>query len=413
MGLLKLPNRSIIKLLNYSNIKNHQIEEAIGDCNRAVRLRRTLISQDLRRPDLFKGLSYKNYDYNNVHKVCCENVVGYTQVPVGIVGPLLVNGNIYRVPMATTEGSLVSSTNRGCKAIALSGGVQVFITRDAMTRAPVVSMRSMAAAIDLCRWIKDHKNFSKLASTFNETSRFARLKTISGTIVGRDVYLRFTCDTGDAMGMNMVTRGVESVLKRILQIRFPSMEILSLSGNVCTDKKPSAINWLEGRGKSVCASATISSDVVSSMLKTDVDKLIRLNIKKNLVGSAVAGSIGGFNAHAANIVAAIFLATGQDIAQVVESSNCLTTMETSENGTDLQISVTMPSIEVGTVGGGTHLPSQAACLDLLGVKGTGNPVGDNSKRLAKIVAATVLAGELSLMSSLSSGSLMGPRGHTM
>ncbi|XP_011860257.1 PREDICTED: 3-hydroxy-3-methylglutaryl-coenzyme A reductase-like [Vollenhovia emeryi] len=155
--------------------------------------------------------------------------------------------------------------------------------------------------------------------------------------------------TGDAMGMNMLSKGTERSLQT-LQTHFPDMEIISLSGNLCTDKKPAAINWIEGRGKSVVCEAIVPADVVSRVLKTSVHELVNLNYKKNLTGSALAGTIGGFNAHAANIVTAIFIATGQDPAQNVTSSNCLTLMEPwGVDGNDLRITCTMPNIEVGAV----------------------------------------------------------------
>jgi len=170
-------------------------------------------------------------------------------------------------------------------------------------------------------------------------------------------------------------------------------------------KKASAINWIEGRGKSVIVEATIPKDVVRTTLKTDVKTIVRVNIDKNLIGSAVAGSIGGFNAHAANIVTAVFLATGQDPAQNVESSSCMTLMEETENG-DLWISCTMPSIEVGTVGGGTGLPAQRACLKVIGCQGGGMTPGANSRQLAHVVASATMAGELSLMAALSANTLV-------
>lgn len=173
-----------------------------------------------------------------------------------------------------------------------------------------------------------------------------------------------------------------------------------------TDKKPAAINWIEGRGKSVAAEAVVPKKIVETVLKTTVTALCHLNIKKNLIGSAMAGSIGGFNAHAANILTAIFLATGQDPAQNVESSQCMTLMEPTPEG-DLLISVSMPSIEVGTVGGGTVLLPQYSMLEMMGIAGSNhvNP-GGNAQKLARIIAAGVMAGELSLMSALASGSLI-------
>eukprot|EP00388_Colpodella_angusta_P024194 GDKJ01063080.1.p1 GENE.GDKJ01063080.1~~GDKJ01063080.1.p1 ORF type:complete len:237 (-),score=24.39 GDKJ01063080.1:101-766(-) len=205
--------------------------------------------------------------------------------------------------------------------------------------------------------------------------------------------------------MNMVTKGVDKCLA-LLQSKYPKLEVLALSGNYCTDKKPSAINWVEGRGKSVIAEATIKKDIVEKVLKTDVERLVQLNIDKNYIGSAMAGSVGGFNAQAANAVAAIFLATGQDPAQVVESSTCLTSMTKNADG-DLEISVTMPSIEVGTVGGGTGLPAQHGCLDLIGCSGSNKEdPGANSRLLSRVIAAGVLSAELSLMSGLVAGHLL-------
>lgn len=180
-----------------------------------------------------------------------------------------------------------------------------------------------------------------------------------------------------------------------------------LLGNFCSDKKPAAINWIEGRGKSVVCEAVIKEEVLKKVFRTNVATLVELNMLKNLAGSAVAGALGGFNAHASNIVSAIFIATGQDPAQNVESSHCITMMEAVNDGKDLHISVTMPSIEVGTIGGGTQLASQSACLDLLGVKGASKELpGANSRLLAKIVAGSVLAGELSLMAAIASGQLV-------
>jgi len=308
--------------------------------------------------------------------------------------------------MATTEGCLVASTHRGCKAITKSGGAKSAILDDGMSRAPVLRLPSVVRAAELKKWIASQDNFYQIATAFNSTSKFARLHSIKVAVAGRQLYVRFKSSTGDAMGMNMVSKGVEKALE-ILEQYFPDLEVLSLSGNYCTDKKPAAVNWLEGRGKSVVCEATISGDVVKSVLKTTVKALVDLNINKNLVGSAMAGSVGGFNAHASNIVSAVYLATGQDPAQNVESSNCITLMEAVNDGKDLYISVSMPSIEVGTVGGGTHLPAQSACLDILGVKGaSAERAGANAEGLARVVASAVLAGELSLMSALAAGHLV-------
>jgi len=275
-----------------------------------------------------------------------------------------------------------------------------------MTRAPVVRFPDSKRAVDMVQWIQEPVNFAAVQRAFDATSRFARLKTVKPTVAGRLVYLRFKSETGDAMGMNMISKGVENVLE-MMQTVFRDMEILALSGNMCSDKKATAVNWIEGRGRTVVADAIISGHIVEKVLKTTVRDLIDLNQSKNLVGSAMAGSVGGFNAHAANIVTAIYIATGQDPAQNVESSSCITLMESYNNGRDLYISCTMPSIEVGTVGGGTFLPAQSTCLDILNVKGASyeNP-GAHADQLARVVCASVLAGELSLMSALAAGHLM-------
>lgn len=225
-------------------------------------------------------------------------------------------------------------------------------------------------------------------------------------MAGTLLFIRFCTTTGDAMGMNMISKGVEYSLKYMAEsCGFEDMEEISVSGNYCCDKKPAAINWIEGRGKSIVAEAVIPKEVVEGVLKSDVDALVELNISKNLVGSALAGSIGGNNAQAANLVAAIYLATGQDPAQVVESANCMTLMKNVKG--NLQLTVSMPSIEVGTIGGGTILEPQGAMLDLLGVRGPHpNVPGTNARQLAKIVASGVMAAELSLCSALAAGHLV-------
>lgn len=179
-----------------------------------------------------------------------------------------------------------------------------------MTRGPVVRFPSITRASEAMTWMQKPENFEKMKSSFDETSRFARLTRIQVHIAGRHLFIRFVAKTGDAMGMNMLSKGTEKSLHTV-QDTFTDMEILSLSGNVCTDKKPAAVNWIEGRGKSVVCEAIVPAEIVSSVLKTTTHALVDVNICKNMIGSAVAGSIGGFNAHAANIVTAIYIATGQ------------------------------------------------------------------------------------------------------
>jgi len=399
-------DENVVKMVRNGELAAHTLEKTLGDTYRAVKIRRKVVAEkDPRTAEGIATLPLDNFDYNTVLGACCENVIGYIQIPVGVAGPLLLDGNSYTVPMATTEGALIASTQRGCKAITESGGASSVVTNNGMTRAPLLRFPSVKRANELKEWIEKMDNFYQIAAAFNSTSRFARLATIKTIISGRYVHMRFKSRTGDAMGMNMVSKGVEKALE-VIHDYFPDMDALSLSGNTCTDKKPSSINWIEGRGKSVVCEAIITGDVVRDVLKTTVAAVSDLNIHKNLVGSAMAGSIGGNNAHASNIVTAIFLATGQDPAQNVESSNCLTLIEPINEGKDIHMSVTMPSIEVGTIGGGTHLPSQSSCLNMLGVKGTAQLPGANAEQLARVIAATVMAGELSLMSALAAGHLV-------
>nr|ACE80254.1 3-hydroxy-3-methylglutaryl coenzyme A reductase 2 [Pyrus pyrifolia] len=401
---LSTDDEEIITSVVVGTTPSYSLESTLGDCRRAAAIRREALQRTTGCS--LVGLPLEGFDYEAILGQCCEMPVGYVQIPAGVAGPLLIDDEEYTVPMATTEGCLVASTNRGCKAIHMSGVAGSVVLKDGMTRAPVVRFSSAVRAAELKFFVEDPLNFDSLAVVFNRSSRFAKLQRIQCSMAGKNLYMRFTCSTGDAMGMNMVSKGAQNVLD-LLQIDFPDMDVIGISGNFCSDKKPAAVNWIEGRGKSVVCEAVIKEEVVRKVLKTNVAALVELNMLKNLTGSAMAGALGGFNAHASNIVAAIYIATGQDPAQNVESSHCITMMEAINDGKDLHVSVTMPSIEVGTVGGGTQLASQAACLNLLGVKGASrDSPGSNSRKLATIVAGSVLAGELSLMSAIAAGQLV-------
>jgi hydroxymethylglutaryl-CoA reductase (NADPH) len=327
----KIPGYALEKILqNFPPKAGDIVNDAM---TRAVKVRRAVVSRTHATRDTSttlerSNLPYEQFDYERVNGACCENVIGYMPLPIGVAGPLMIDGRNYFLPMATTEGVLVASASRGCKALNAAGGAVTVLTADGMTRGPCVSFETLPRAGAAKIWLDSEAGQKVMKEAFNSTSRYARLQSMKTAMAGTYLYIRFKTTTGDAMGMNMISKGVEHALNIMAtEAGFEDMAIISVSGNFCTDKKPAAVNWIDGRGKSVVAEAIVPGDVVRSVLKSDVNALVELNISKNLIGSAMAGSIGGFNAHAANIVAAIFLATGQDPAQVVESANCITVMK--------------------------------------------------------------------------------------
>ncbi len=326
-----------------------------------------------------------------------ENMIGVIQIPLGYAGPVLMKGDYatgpFLIPLATTEGALVASISRGMSVLTAAGGVRAKVYSDAMTRAPVFRVKGIDHTTEVITWIASHT--VEIDEEVSKTTSHGKLMEIETFPNGRSLHLRFSYHTGDAMGMNMATIATEAVCRLIE--KETGAELVSVSGNMCTDKKPAAINSIRGRGKTVVAEATIPKDIVEQKLHTDVKSIVETNTRKNLIGSAMAGSLG-FNAHAANMIAAIYLATGQDPAQVVEGSSTMTVCEEVDG--DLYISVRMPSVEVGTVGGGTKLPSQSEALNIIGCKGAGNAL-----KLSELVAATVLAGELSTLGAQAAGHL--------
>ncbi len=341
-------------------------------------------------------------EYGDVRGRCAEAVIGCVALPVGLAGPLPVNGVECHVPLATVEGGLIASTRRGAKALARCGGAVARVLRHEMTRAPVFLCEGVAAAATAREWLLTPAAHAVAARAVEATSRHARLARLAPHVVGRYLHLRISCTTGEAMGMNMATLAAQAVVRLLAEEGPPLGELLGLSGNLCSDKKAAAVNWLEGRGCSVVAEGRLDRATVGEVLKTTPEALCRLHTAKNLVGSAAAGApAGGFNAHAANVVAAVYLATGQDAAQVVNGAACLTHLEPTAEG--LHATCSLPSLELGCVGGGTHLTAQAACRQLMlgGEEGEGGV-----ERLACVLASAVLAAELSLLAALCTGSLV-------
>jgi len=391
-----LKKEEIIDKVIKGDIKLHEIEKYAINTNEAVEIRRKFI-EGISNTKI-EHISNYSLNMNDAVKRNIENPIGAIQIPVGVAGPIKINGDHaqgdFYMPLATSEGALVASVNRGSAVISQSGGVTVKIIDDKMTRAPAIKAESVNEAFEIKKWIEE--NFSKLKKAAEVTTSHGRLLKIEPIlVVGRYLYPRFVFTTGDSMGMNMVTIATEAALN--LLKHETGAHVIALSGNVCVDKKPAALNLIEGRGKTLVAEIVIPRKVIKDILKTTPEAIEEVNLAKNMIGSAISGSMG-FNAHYANMIGAIFLATGQDEAHIVEGSLGITTAE-DKNG-DLYFSVTLPDVPVATIGGGTRLETARECLEIMGVYGTGKV-----RKFAEVVAATVLAGELSLLGALAAGHL--------
>ena len=228
-GIKQLVDSEVVELVEKKHMAGHQLEKAVGDPSRGVRIRRKIYGKHGNLKRAMENLPYQHYDYQKVLGACCENVIGYMPVPVGVVGPLNLDGRSLHIPMATTEGCLVASTNRGCRA--LQGcGVTTAVTYDGMTRGPVVRFPCMTRATDAMKWMDNKSNFESIKAHFDSTSRFARLQRLHIRCAGRSLYIRFVARSGDAMGMNMLSKATEFAINRMLDV-FPDMEVVSLSGN--------------------------------------------------------------------------------------------------------------------------------------------------------------------------------------
>lgn len=362
---------------------------------------------NLRRRALEKELGIKlshvgkySLDVGQASTKNCENMIGAVQVPLGIAGPLKIQSGLQKrevfIPLATTEGALVASVNRGSKAIMQSGGANVISKKVGITRAPVFVVENVFEGEKVTDWIKN--NFTEIKKITEETSSHLKLLEIKPWMAGRNLFLRFKFDSQDAMGMNMTTIACTKAADIIE--RKTKAKLVSISGNMCVDKKSNMLNFIEGRGIQIWADCTLSLEVVEKILKTTPEKFVDVTMRKIYLGSILSGSIGA-NSHAANVLSAIFTATGQDIAHIAEVSSVVTTAEIVKKG--LYVSVFLPDLVVGTVGGGTSLSTQQEALNILGVAG-GNS-GRNSQKLAEIIGGAVLAGEISLIASLSINSL--------
>jgi hydroxymethylglutaryl-CoA reductase (NADPH) len=341
------------------------------------------IKRDLYPADMVKG---------NI-----ENYIGVAKIPIGLAGPLLINGDHARgefyIPLATTEGSLVASYNRGMRVIRESGGCRVKIFEDHMQRAPVFRFTSLEAAERFTRWLEDNRDIMERA--VGKTTSHGKLTDVDIFNLARNVYVRFGFHTADAAGQNMVNLATHQICRDIKE-SYPdwdTVESFNLASKFCSDKKYSQVNVLKSRGKKVSAEVVIPDAVLRERLRTTAD-IVHDNYLNGTLSAMYGGCISnGF--HAANGIAALFIACGNDPANVAESHVDLLDIRPVEGG--LYFAVTLPSLIVGTVGGGTNLPTQSECLSALGCKGSGK-----AAKFAEIVAAVVLAGEISLVGAITS-----------
>ena len=322
-----------------------------------------------------------------------EHFTGVAQVPIGIAGPLLVNGEHaqgeFYIPMATAEGTLVASYNRGMKLLHMAGGVKTTIMDDRMQRAPAFLFESARGARAFGEWLDG--SFDAIAEAAETTTRSGKLRDIEQYSASRILYTRFNYTTGDAAGQNLTGKATQAACTWIVD-QYPGIEQYFLESNFATDKKSSQINMLRTRGKRVVAEAVIPNALFEEIMHSSTDLMYRARQVSNL-GGFMSG-VNNNGAHSANGITAMFIATGQDVANVAESSAAFTYAELRENG-DYYYSLTIPSLIVGTYGGGTGLATQRECLELLGCYGK-----DRVYKFAEIVAAVVLAGELSLGSAI-------------
>ncbi|MBA55659.1 MAG: hydroxymethylglutaryl-CoA reductase [Pseudomonadales bacterium] len=323
-----------------------------------------------------------------------ENFSGVAQIPLGFAGPVLVNGEHaqgqFYVPMATSEGTLLASYSRGMRLTREAGGIKTTVIDDAMQRAPVFVFEDARAALRFGQWVEE--NFEAIKAKAEETTSSGKLRNIEQYAVAKMRWLRFNFTCGDAAGQNMVSKATRHACMWMIDQGIPGLENFTLAANFDTDKKHSFVNSLHTRGKRAVAEVTLPAKLVQDIMHTTPEDLFRQRQYSNM-GALMAGSVCN-GAHYANGITAMFIACGQDVANVAESSAGFNYSEITPEG-DYYFSTTIPSLVVATYGGGTGLPTQKECLDVLGCYGKGGVY-----KFAEIVAATVLCGELSLAAAI-------------
>ncbi len=326
-----------------------------------------------------------------------ENLIGFAQLPVGVIGPLRVNGSTahgdFYVPLATSEGALVASCQRGAYLISHSGGASAICLAEAVSRAPCFAFLDLLEAGLFLNWLLAQIDTFKAIVAAG--SRHCRLTDLRISLIGKEVFLIFDYATGEAAGQNMVTLATEAICRNILAESPVKPQQWYLESNLSGDKKATMLSFLGTRGKKVVAEAIVERRLLERIVRTSPAAMVRY-WELSVLGGLQSGSIGA-QGHYANAMTALFIACGQDVACVSEAAIGLTRMDVTADG-DLYVSVSLPNLIVGTVGGGTHLPTAQECLKMLGCQGPGS-----ARKLAEICAATTLAGELSIIGSLTAG----------
>ena len=364
-----------------------------------INQRRTIIENEL-KVDL-SALEPAEKSVGESEKKNCEQMFGVVAVPVGYVGPLSVtfSNNTktdVHVPLATTEGALVASVNRGCKAVSATGVTVTKSVEHGITRSIAFRAASATRVQDLVDLIRKDETSWKAAA--HQTSSHLKVTRYDIDISKQFVFLTIAADTGDAMGMNMITIAAQAIADWITA-KLDGVKCITVAGNVDSDKKPSRRTHDLGRGYEVIVSTTLSKEVITDVLKSTPDAMMNVANAKLKAGSEIAGALGK-NLHAANIVAALYMATGQDIAHTVEGSLADTEVEQTQTG--LRVQVRLPAIIVGTHGGGTMLPAQSKCREMILKTKSGLKA---KQQLAESIAAAVLAGEVSLLAAQAGGHL--------
>lgn len=338
----------------------------------------------------------KSIEDAELYSANIENYIGTVKLPVGIIGPMRINGlnanGDYHIPMATTEAALIASYARGAFAATKSGGISTAVLYEGVIRTPAFVLNDLLTAGQFVEWVAEHAD--ELKNAAEETTRYGKLVSIEPIIDNNMVFLICRYTTGDAAGQNMVTIATDSLCNRIAETCPIPIKKWFIEGNFSGDKKASFLGMVTGRGRKVSASTILTAEVVENTLGTTVEEMLEY-YRVGQLGSNLSGQFGA-QAHFANGLAALYIATGQDAACVAESAVGITRMEA--RGKDLFCSVTMPNILVGSVGGGTNLPSQSANLNIMGLKGVGKGAA-----LAEITAAVCLSGEISIVAAIAAG----------